>query len=115
MDEMSKNLSIDEARMLIYKLISNSDIETIEKFWLVELDKLHLGEKDSEVLNKIFNLKSKGTNISDVLYNKCLKNGIIENLLKKNWRRLFNNNIIENYDNYIRNKNIIGDKVWVMS
>jgi len=115
MDAMSKNLSINEAQMLIHKLISDSDTETIEKFWLIELDKLHLGEKDSDVLNRIFNLKNDDTDISDVLYNNCLKNRIITDLLKKNWRRFFNNNIIEKYDFYIKNEQLLGDKIWVMS
>ncbi len=115
MDAMSKELSIDEARTLIHKLITDSNIEIIENFWIIELNKLHLGEKDSEFLNKISKMKDENTDISDVLYNNCLKNGTILNLLKKNWRRFFNNDIIEKYDLYIKNKQLTGDKVWVMS
>ncbi len=115
MDAMSKNLSINEAQMLIHKLIECSDVDTIEKFWLVEIDKLNLTKKDSDSLNRILKLKNEDTDISNVLYGNCLKNGVIENLLKKNWRRLFNNDIIEKYDIYIKNKQITGDKVWVMS
>ncbi len=115
MDAMSKNLSINQAQMLIHKLITDSDIETVENFWLVELGKLQLGEKDTIIFTKILNLKNEGTAISNVLYSNCLKNGTILYLLKKNWRRLFNNDIIEKYDNYIKNKQISGDKIWVMS
>lgn len=113
MDAMSKNLSIEEAKKLVHNLVDNSDIDTIEKFWLVELSNLHLGDKDSDTFNRIISLKNENTEISDVLYNNCLKGKVINYLAKKNWRRLFNNNIIEKYNEY--KKKIKGDKVWVMS
>lgn len=113
MDAMSKNLSIEEARRLIHKLVNNSDIDTIEKFWLVELNNLHLSISDSNVFIRIDDLRSENSEVSNVLYNNCIKGNIINDLLKKNWRRFFNNNIIEKYNEYIKSKNN-GDKVWIM-
>lgn len=101
---MSKLLSINDARTLIHKLINDSDNDTIEKFWLIELDNLHLTVKDSELYNRILYLKNENSEISKVLYNNCIKANIITDLLKKNWRRLFNNGIIEKYNDYIKNK-----------
>lgn len=114
MDAMSKNLSIEEARRLIHKLVNDSDIVTIEKFWLVELNNLHLSINDSNVLIRIDDLRSENSEVSNVLYNNCIKGNVIDDLLKKNWRRFFNNNIIEKYNEYIKSKNN-GDKIWVMN
>lgn len=118
MDAMSKNLSINEARRLIHKLINDSDINTIEKFWLIELDKLHLSVNDSNVFDRILNLKSDDAEVSKVLYNNCIKGNVIHDLLKKNWRRFFNNNVIEKYNDYIKEKmslnDNLGDNIWIM-
>lgn len=114
MDMMSKNLSINDAKNLIHKLINDSDINTIENFWLIELDNLHLSVNDSNVYNRIIKLKDDNTEVSTTLYNNCMKGNIINTLLKKNWRRFFNNNIIEKYNEYKKNCLQQGDKVWVM-
>ncbi len=115
MDAMSKNLSIDDAKILIHKIINDSDIHTIENFWLIELDDLHLSVKDSNICNRIIKLKNDNTEVSNILYKNCIKANIIDTLLKKNWRRFFNNNIIEKYNEYKKSCLQQGDKVWVMS
>jgi len=115
MDAMSKNLSIDDARILIYKLINDSDIDTIENFWLIELDNLHLSVNDSNIYNRIIKLKDDNTDASITLYNSCIKGNLVNTLLKKNWRRFFNNNIIKKFNEYKKNCLQQGDKVWVMS
>lgn len=102
MDELTKNLSIDDARRLIYKFIDNSDINTIEKFWFVELDNVHLSVVDSNIYNRILKYKEEKTEVSQALYLNCIKLKIVHNLIKKNWRRLFNNTIIEKYYNYTK-------------
>ena len=114
MDAMSKNLSINEARMLIHKLINDSDTNTIENFWLIELDKLHLSVNDSNVFDRILNLKSDDSEVSKILYNNCIKGNVIHDLLKKNWRRFFNNNVIEKYNDYIKEEQFLDDKIWKM-
>lgn len=114
MDAMSKNLSIDEAKFLIFKLINDSDINITENFWLIELGNLHLSVNDLNIYNRITKLKNDNTDISNVLYNNCIKGNIINSLLKKNWRRFFNNCIIEKYNEYKKNYLQQGDKVWVM-
>ena len=112
MDTMSKNLSIEEARRLIYKLVSDSDIDTIEKFWFIELDNVHLSINDSKFYDRILTLKNENNEVSNVLYNNCIKGNVIHILLKKNWRRLFNNSIIEKYYDYIKNNS--DNKIWIM-
>ncbi len=114
MDAMSKTLSINVAQRLVHKLISESDIDTIEKFWLVELDNLHLSESDSNILERILNLQSENTEVSQTLYKNCISGDVITTLLKKNWRRFFNNNIIEKYHNYSKEQQFSADKIWKM-
>jgi len=115
MDAMLKNLSINEAKRLVHKLVDSSDIDTIENFWLFELDNLHLGIKDSNTFDEILSLKNKDTDTSNILYNNCVKGNVIHDLIKRNWRRLFNNNIVEKYNEYKNKITNQGDKVWVMS
>ncbi len=111
MDSITKKLSIKEARKLVHKLIDNSDsdnnnkVDIIEKFWIVELDKCHLTTKDSNTLNRIFELKNDKTEPSISLYNNCVNENVISDLLKKNWRRLFNNDIIDKYCAYTNQMN----------
>jgi len=114
MDAMSKTLSINVAQRLIHKLISESDIDTIEKFWLVELNNLHLSESDSNILERILSLQSENTEVSQTLYKNCINGDVVSTLLKKNWRRFFNNNIIEKYHNYYKEQQFSADKIWKM-
>jgi hypothetical protein len=105
MDSITKKLSVREAKKLVYKLINDNNninkIDEIEKFWLVELDKCHLTTMDSKFLNRIFELKNNKTEPSISLYNNCIKGNVVSDLLKKNWRRLFNNDVINKYHIYI--------------
>ncbi len=107
MDSITKKLSIKEARKLVHKLIdsidsnNNNRVDIIEKFWIVELDKCHPTIKDSKTLNRILELKDDKTEPSISLYNNCIRENVISDLLKKNWRRLFNNNVIDKYHDYI--------------
>ena len=114
MDAMSKTLSINVAQRLIHKLISESNIDTIEKFWLSELDSLHLSENDSKILERILSLQSENSEVSQTLYKSCISGDVITTLLKKNWRRFFNNNIIEKYYNYFKEQQFLSDKIWKM-
>ena len=101
MDEFTKNLSIDEAKRLISKFIDDSDITTIEQFWFIELDNIHLSVNDSTIYDKILSYKRDNSTVSNELYNSCIKGRHLQYLIKKNWRRLWNNDIIEKYYKYI--------------
>jgi len=110
MNLITKKLPVKEAKNLVYKLIDNNDsnnsnnnnkVDIIENFWIIELDNCHLSIKDSKTLNRILELKNSKTEPSISLYNNCIRENIISDLLKKNWRRLFNNNIIDKYHTYI--------------
>ena len=118
MDYMLKNLSLNEAKTLVHKLVNESDIDTIENFWFIELDNIHLSVNDSTIYNRILKMKNENNEVSNVLYNNCIKTNIIHNLINKNWRRLFNNDIVEKYNEYKKNCLVLylnqGDKVWVM-
>ena len=111
MDSITKKLPVKEAKKLIYKLINDDNninkIVNIENFWLTELDGCHLAIKDSETLNRLFELKNDRKEPSISLYNNCVKEGIISDLLKKNWRRLFNNDIINKYYIYSGQLNLL--------
>ncbi len=106
MDKFFKDLSIGESRNLVLKCLGESDDETVEKFWFVELDKCTLSKKDSELYNRIFKLKNAKDNVSQSIYKNCLDGITIRHLIKKNWRRLFNNEILEKYQKY-KSKNLI--------
>jgi len=101
MEFIIKNLSVKEANKLIFKLINESELIDIENFWFIELDECHLTIKDSKIFNRIIELKNNKTEPSISLYNNCIKGNIISNLLKKNWRRLFNNDVINKYYVYV--------------
>lgn len=103
---MHKNLAVSAARQLIYNLIRKSNADMIEKFWLDELGKLYLSDNDYDLYDKILTLQSEVENseVSKALYENCIKGTILTDLLKKNWRRFFNNNIIEKFDNYVKEK-----------
>lgn len=105
MDLITKKLSAVKAKKLLYKLIDNSEIDVIENFWLIELDECHLTIKDSKILNRMFELKNNKTEPSVSFYNNCIKENIVSELLKKNWRRLFNNNAIDKYYQLYQNRN----------
>ncbi len=112
MDSITKKIFIKEARKIVYELIDNSDsnnnnkVDIIEKFWMIELDKCYLATKDSNTLNRIFELKNDKTEPSITFYNNCIKENVVSYLLKKNWRRLFNNNIIDKYHVYMNRPKI---------
>jgi len=97
---MTKDLSIDEAKRLIYKLINESTIETIENFWFIELEKCHLSQKDNVIYHRFLSMKNDKTEPQQSLYLSCIKSKILHNFAKKNWRRLFNNGSIERYQDY---------------
>lgn len=104
MDAMHKNLSVSAAHQLIYSLIRKSNTDMLEQFWLDELGKLHLSDNDYDLYDRILTLQSEvdKSEVSKALYENCIKGDILTDLLKKNWRRFFNNNIIEKFDNYIK-------------
>ncbi len=113
MDSIKKKLSVKKAEKLVHKLINDSNnnnsnkVDIIEKFWMIELDKCHLTIKDSKILNRILELKNDKTEPSISFYNNCIKENVVSDLLKKNWRRLFNNDIIDKYYIYINNRTIL--------
>ena len=100
---MTKDLSIDEAKRLIYKLINESTIETIENFWFIELEKCHLSQKDDVIYHRFLTMKNDKTEPQQSLYLSCIKSNILHGFVKKNWRRLFNNGSIERYQDYKKN------------
>ncbi len=79
MDKFFKDLSIGESRNLVLKCLGESNNETVEKFWFVELDKCTLTKKDSDLYNRIFKLKNSKDDVSKSIYKNCL-NGICTGL-----------------------------------
>lgn len=100
MDEIVSELSIEEAKKLIQNCIDKSNVETIEKFWFIELEKCSLSKNDLETYNRFLKLKNDNTEPSASLYKKCINGNAIRYLIKKNWRRLLNIKIIEKYQDY---------------
>ncbi len=104
MDKFTKDLPIDEARRLINKFVDDSKIDDIENFWLTELSNTQLSDNDLMIYNRIIEFKGNNSEISQALYSNSISGKIIHTLIKKNWRRLFNTDIIEKYYNYTKQK-----------
>lgn len=93
------NVTLEEAKRIINEIVNESDDTTIENFWMVELSSVVLRENDRKILDRMYDYKN--SNDAELLrrYSNLLK-FVIRKILKKNWRRLLNNNIVEKYLEY---------------
>ena len=94
-----KNVTLVEARRIIEHIINESDDLTIENFWLIEVDKLTVSPNDRDTLEKIKLYKCTDNDRSKIRYDNIFKY-MLRDLLKRNWRRLLNNEIVEKYLEY---------------
>lgn len=94
MDRVSINLS--SAKKIIHDSIAQAEKSDLEQFWLFQLSKLFSDSKLLDRIESVFNDREKHSqSVIDSCYDHILK------LSKRHWRELFNNNIIELYENYL--------------
>jgi len=85
--------------LIINECIDSSDKDTIINFWIMRLGDVKFDDKDSRFTIYILQKLLDNKKLTDSQYISLI------NMLKKNWRRLLNVNIIDKFFLYLNSDN----------
>lgn len=92
-------MTLAQAKRSIEQIIDESNDQCLEDFWLIEIDKLTVSSNDRDTIEKLKLYKCTDDDRAKIRYDNILK-CLFKDLLKRNWRRLLNNEIVEKYFEY---------------